>query len=256
MEMYDEFAADYDRFVNWTNRLNSEIPFIQKSLENDQGSHRVILDAACGTGMHALELAKNGFEVTGADLSPEMILKARRNALTANLEVRFEAVGFGSLASYFGKDQFDGLLCLGNSLPHLLTLKNLQAALHDFADCLRPGGLMLIQNRNFDEVMRTRNRWMEPQVWQEDEQEWVYQRFYDFEPDGIIRFNIVRLHRKEQSVWEPNVISTRLRPILCQELCDLLGDEDFSEIQTFGSLIGDPFDPSTSGNLVVRARKK
>ena len=31
--MYDQFASDYDRFVNWENRLSFEIPLIEKILD-------------------------------------------------------------------------------------------------------------------------------------------------------------------------------------------------------------------------------
>ena len=57
------------------------------------------------------------------------------------------------------------------------------------AACLRPGGTLLLQNRNFDAVMAEKNRWLGTQSHQEDEQEWLFLRFYDFDPDGLITFN-------------------------------------------------------------------
>ncbi|MGQ9804240.1 MAG: hypothetical protein ACUVSH_10470 [Anaerolineae bacterium] len=50
--MYDDFSADYDRFVDWPGRLAAEVPFIVQRLQR-VGARRV-LDAACGTGMHAV----------------------------------------------------------------------------------------------------------------------------------------------------------------------------------------------------------
>ena len=104
--MYDQFASDYDRFVNWDNRLGFEIPLIEKILDevkNPKEKPLQILDAACGTGMHALALAKSGYQVAGADFSSEMIKKAQRNAAFAGLELQLETTGFGSLASVFGE---------------------------------------------------------------------------------------------------------------------------------------------------------
>jgi glycine/sarcosine N-methyltransferase len=72
------------------------------------------------------------------------------------------------------------------TLPHLLTPADLAAALADFAACLRPGGLLLIQNRNLDAVLVRRQRWMEPRARREGEAEWLFLRFYDFEPDGTL----------------------------------------------------------------------
>ncbi len=177
--MYDEFSTDYDRFVNWPGRLAVELPFIEAQLRA-AGAQRV-LDAACGTGQHALELAGSGYSVVGADLSAGMIEQAMANARAQNVAAEFVVAGFGELNERVGGG-FDAVLCLGNSLPHLLSGPELAAALADFALCLRPGGLLLIQNRNFDRVLDRRERWMEPQAHREGDREWLFLRLYDFEP--------------------------------------------------------------------------
>ena len=162
-----------------------------------------MLDAACGTGMHAVELARRGYSAAGADLFEGMVARARENAAAAGVSVNFRAAGFGGLARAFAAElPFDALLCLGNSLPHLLSREALAEALADFAACLRPGGLLLLQNRNFDAVMQRRERWMEPQAHQEEGAEWVFLRFYDYEPDGLINFNILTLRREEGQGWQ------------------------------------------------------
>ncbi|NIN09754.1 MAG: methyltransferase domain-containing protein, partial [Planctomycetales bacterium] len=164
-----------------------------------------VLDSACGTGMHAIALAQRGYTAAGADVSAPMIERARANARASSAPVRFETAGFGELAEVFGQRAFDALLCLGNSLPHLLTDADLTAALDDFAACLRPSGLLLIQNRNFDAVLAHRERWMEPQAHREDETEWLFLRFYDFDPDGLITFNVVTLRREGTGPWTQRV---------------------------------------------------
>lgn len=154
--LYDTFSADYDRFVNWPGRLAMEIPFMENQLK-EAGARRV-LDAACGTGMHAIALTQLGYEVAGADLSAGMIEHARTNTEASGTRVQFQEAGFGELSRAFGAQTFDAVFCLGNSLPHLLTLGQLSADLADFAECLKPGGTILIQNRNFDAVMKKRER--------------------------------------------------------------------------------------------------
>lgn len=255
--MYDQFAEDYDRFVDWQSRLSIEMPFIETTIRGAAGATREIsvLDAACGTGMHAIALAKAGFSVCAADLSGEMIARARANAAEAGASIRFEAAGFGDLSARFGSASFDAVLCLGNSLPHLLTDDDLMAALVDFRACLKPGGILLVQNRNFDAVMKTRERMMEPQIHVEGKEQWIFQRFYDFNADGSILFNIARLHRASNSTWQSDVISTLLRPQLEKELLSALQRAGFRAVQTFGSLTGNAFDPDESGNLVILAQK-
>ncbi len=263
---YDSFSSDYDRFVNWSNRLGFEMPFIDRTLQEAglaRGTTRV-LDAACGTGMHAIALAKLGYPAAGADISAGMVARARANAVEAGLDMPFAAAGFGQLEAAFCQQDaalypFDALLCLGNSLPHLLNPADLAAALADFYACLRPGGLLLVQNRNFDAVLKQRERWMEPQAHRENgaggEREWIFLRFYDYRPDGLIDFNIVTLYSMEQSPWRQQVTTTQLYPLQRAELENALEHAGFEQITAFGGMDGAPFNADTSGNLVITARR-
>jgi len=252
--MYEAFSADYDRFVDWPGRLRFELPFLEAQLKAGAGLGSRVLDAACGTGWHAIALAQAGYTTAGADLSPAMIERARHNAAGAGVAARFEAAGFGSLAQKFGEGSCNALLCLGNSLPHLLSNEELQAALLDFHRTLAPGGLLILQNRNFDQVLARRQRWMEPQSHRQGDAEWLFLRFYDFDPDGLITFNILTLHRVGDSPCTQQVHTTRLRPLLHSELSAALQQAGFTSLETYGSLGGEPFDPETSGNLVIKAR--
>ncbi len=270
--MYDDFSGDYDRFVNWEGRLGAELPFLESQLEAVDA--RRVLDAACGTGMHAIALAKRGYQVVGADLSAGMIDLARANATQAGVDVPFQVAGFGELrkaldsagpgaggqgSSPFlsGQDRlaFDALLCLGNSLPHVLTPEDLLHVLRDFAAVLRPGGLLLIQNRNFDAVLAEGHRWMGPEGHAEGESEWLFLRFYDFLSDGLIRFNIVRLHRKGRGAWNQRVTSTQLWPQTRRELSGAIRAAGFEALNWYGDLQGTSFDEESSPNLVMTARR-
>ncbi|MBU0703624.1 MAG: class I SAM-dependent methyltransferase [Chloroflexi bacterium] len=250
--MYDDFSANYDRFVDWSARLATELPFIERELQSVRA--RRVLDAACGTGMHTIALARRGYEAVGADLSVGMIARAQANADAADIDVRFETAGFGELARTFAPGNFDALLCLGNSLPHLLTPAALSSALADFAACLRPGGLLLIQNRNFDAVMARGERWMEPQSHREGKAEWLFLRFYDFEPDGTLTFNLATLRREEAGAWAQHVTSTRLRPLRQTELAAAVQEAGFDHVTCYGDMTGAPFGSTHSPNLIVTAR--
>ena len=46
-----------------------------------------MLDVLCGYGRHSMDLAARGFDVSAVDLSPDMIVEARRSAVDAGLEI-------------------------------------------------------------------------------------------------------------------------------------------------------------------------
>jgi len=256
-QAYDQLSRNYDRFVNWSNRLNFELPFLLSQLNSIQTSDLPlnILDAACGTGMHALALAQRGFQVSGADISPGMVEKSRENSRANMQKVDFQTAGFGALAATFGHDKFNAVLCLGNSLPHVTDWADLNSALQDFAHCLQPGGMLILQNRNFEAVLTSQERWMEPQSFQENGQEWLFIRFYDFRQDGLINFHILTLFKDVSGVWKQSVSTTQLLPLLRSDLLPSLAAAGFTSVALYGGLNGSPFVPESSGNLVIVAQK-
>ena len=250
--LYDAFSAQYDYFVDWAQRLRHEMPFIERQIEG-AGARRV-LDVACGTGKHALALAQSGYEVVGADLSVGMIEQARKNAAAFGDQTRFVVAGFGNQCDTVGGG-FDALLCLGNSLPHVLTTHALMATLADFGAVLRPGGLLLIQSRNFDAVMRGHARWIGPQSHKEGDHEWLFVRFYDFNPDGTLTFNVLSLQRETAGPWSQQAEATTLRPWLRHEFQQSIEGAGFAGCVCYGSMEGAPFDAARSSDLVIVAFK-
>lgn len=246
--LYDAFSADYDRFVDWPARLAHELPFLEARFR-EHGVRRV-LDSACGTGQHALALARRGYEAAGADLSEGMVARARALAAEAGLQVPFAVAGFGHLAEALA-GPFDAVLCLGNSLPHLLTASEVHGALADFAAVLRPGGVLIIQNRNYDRVWPRRERFMPLQVHREGEREWLFFRFMDWH-EATLTFNVVTLERSGGQ-WSYRIGATELRPILQAELAVSLPQAGFAGVRFYGDYQGNPFDPEASGDLIVVA---
>ncbi len=256
--MYDKLASIYDYFVNWENRLAYELPFLEQQLRTlgQDPSQIRVMDTACGTGHHAIALASLGFQVSGSDLFPEMVSLADANAKAAGEKVTFRTAGFGNISESFKQPgEFDAVLCLGNSLPHVDSNQDMKKALLDFKDLLRPGGMLLLQMRNFDLVMGEKKRWMEPQSVKDGSTEWLFLRFYDFETDGKIQFNILSLHRQANAPWQTQLTSTHLLPIHSEKLKAELTSLGFRDIALYGNLAAEPYKADSSGDLVLIAYK-
>ncbi|MGR8921081.1 MAG: class I SAM-dependent methyltransferase, partial [Gammaproteobacteria bacterium] len=67
-----------------------------------------VLDVGCGTGVVALTAARAGARVTGADLTPALLERARENAALAGLDVSFEEADVEALP--FDNASFDIVL--------------------------------------------------------------------------------------------------------------------------------------------------
>ena len=156
-DFYDRLADFFDVMTNWQGQAAYELPFITRLLGP---APRRVLDAACGTGQHSIALAKAGYDSTGADISSAMIERARAGAQAEGAAVSFSRRSFQELRNSVGGD-FDAVLCLGNSLVHVLNEDDLLASLTAMVSCLRPGGLLLLHNLNYDKRMVDKPRWFQ-----------------------------------------------------------------------------------------------
>jgi SAM-dependent methyltransferase len=251
-DFYDALAPMFDVMTDWDARLASEGPFLQLILE--QAGAKRVLDAACGSGGHVLWLARQGYEVTGADVSPVMIALARQKAAADGLGVPFVV---SDLANLQTATIYDAVLCLGNSLPHLLTQDDLVAALRGMAGVLRTGGALVLQNLNYDLRWQGQPRWFMAQGGVLDGQEVLVWRFADYDaPAGRIAFHIA-LFRKDAPNWQVEVHTTPHRPLFRADLLAALTEAGFIEPCTYGRMArpDEAFDVSRSGDLVVVAWK-
>jgi glycine/sarcosine N-methyltransferase len=249
---YDSLGQDYDVMVSWKERLAREEAFFKRVF--DANAVRSVLDAACGTGMHAITFARAGLACTGADLSPVMVQTARENAHDAGVQVRFEVAGFGELARRVG-GTFDAVTCLGNSLPHLLDDISLRACLSDFAGLLKAGGCLVIQDRNYDRLLRDRARLM-PLVSRADaDGETLFLRITEYaggSTDESIDFTLIVL-KKRDGTWSQSVHTTPLRALRRTTLETELVSAGFSAVRTYGSYGFADFDAPGTNDLVAVA---
>ena len=75
----------------WERAGSGFMPQVEEFLARAEaeGDHGKALDVGCGTGDHAIELARRGWQVTGLDFVPQAIAKARDKASAAGVSVTF-----------------------------------------------------------------------------------------------------------------------------------------------------------------------
>lgn len=150
-QQYQAGLADiWDELINWNGRAEGEKSFFKELLKG-HGVQRV-LDAACGTGYHTIDLDSAGFDVTASDNCPKMLRKARINAAASGCSSTFLCADWRELENLF-KEPFDAVLCLGSSIPHLHKKEDRIKALAQFYKTLKPGGILVVDHRNFDALL-------------------------------------------------------------------------------------------------------
>ena len=102
------------------------------------------LDAGCGTGFLAFELAARGHRVSGVDFAPAMIAEARKKSAARGVSIRFEEADAEQLP--FPPGSFDLVI----SRHVLWTLPNPEAAIDEWIRVLRRGGRLVVVDSKVD----------------------------------------------------------------------------------------------------------
>lgn len=151
MSIYENFARLYASgpYPKYSRRMAELLPGVLRRIGAEPKS---LLDVACGEGTFAIAMARAGIEVTGLDLSQDMLEIARRQAGTEQtnarqagedeagaerLRLRFVQA---DMRSFSLADRFDLATCWYDSLNYLLEPDDLAAAFTAVGRALRPGG--------------------------------------------------------------------------------------------------------------------
>jgi SAM-dependent methyltransferase len=253
-DFYDDLAPIYDRMIPWERRLAREGPWLE-ALFRRVGA-RSVLDAACGSGGHLPFLAGLGLSVSAADASEAMLALARERVerLPDAARPSLTQATWAELPQKIAAT-FDVVLCLGNSLPYVTDDEGLRASLAGLWSRVAPGGLLLIQFKNFARRRHDEDRLLPISGHFDAEQgDAVVARVYDWEGD-LVRFNVLIMERAAPGAsWRLRQQATPLRAWsadrLTGELCAL-----GARVREFGSLGLDPFDPTQSEDVVLWASR-
>lgn len=132
MSNYSTFATFYDTAMG---DMSLKIGFLESLIQQYAPTAKSVLEFASGTGTILEGLAKR-YEVAGFDLSADMTAIARKKLPGVEIKV-------GDMTNFdFGK-QFDVVLCVYDSINHLLEWPMWQATFENAHRHLHEGGIFI-----------------------------------------------------------------------------------------------------------------
>jgi glycine/sarcosine N-methyltransferase len=246
-EFYDLLSSEYDEMTGFPDRFNKERSFFTSLIQRD--NIQTVLDAGCGTGFHSLLLAQLGVDVTGVDISAEMLRELKSHARAMNQKIKTKNCKFSDIRKELDTT-FDAVICMGNSLAHLLSIGELQRSVRNFFEILNPGGILVVQILNYERILKQKQRIVNIK----ESGDKMFVRFYDFLPRNII-FNILTID-KRVSMHTHRLQSVELCPIREREIRTILRSVGFTSLQVFGNIQRDPFVSSSSSDLITITKKR
>jgi SAM-dependent methyltransferase len=140
---FDLYAAYYDLLYE-DKHYGDEAAFVARLIRKHAPQTRSILELGCGTGKHGLALAREGFSLTGIDLSPGMVERANARLsdpkILPELEVRFTG---GDVRTARFDQTFDAVVSLFHVMSYQVANSDLIETIETAANHLAPGGVFV-----------------------------------------------------------------------------------------------------------------
>jgi ubiquinone/menaquinone biosynthesis C-methylase UbiE len=123
--------------------FDTTMHFVEKYLSKRKG---LVLDAGGGPGRYTIELGKRGYEVVLLDLSSEMLEIAERQIRKSGVQAKVRQIVQGSIddLSMFDNETFDGVICLGGPLSHIVDHVRREKAIDELARIAKQGSPILV----------------------------------------------------------------------------------------------------------------
>ena len=147
--MYGQSARIYDLLYvgSGIKDYPAESAELDRIIRESNTPARTLLDVACGTGAHLVEL-RRWYSVQGVDLSPAMLAVARGRLPGVPLaEADMRTLDLGQ--------SFDAVTCLFSSIGYITDPSDMRSAIAHIAAHVAPGGVLILDG------------WVRPEHWRE-----------------------------------------------------------------------------------------
>jgi SAM-dependent methyltransferase len=138
MSVFNEYARYYDLLYR-DKDYAGETDYVHNLIQGQNPDARTLLNLGCGSGRHDRCLVDRGYEVTGVDLSDEMLTAARGAAMDIGA---LEYVQGDVRTVRLGKT-FDVVISLFHVMSYQISNDDLMAALVTAHSHLKPGGIFI-----------------------------------------------------------------------------------------------------------------
>lgn len=188
-----------------------------------------LLDVSIGTGNLTLPLLDMGIALYGSDLSENMLRKCQDKADAKGSSIDLRVSDFRELKKNFS-EQFDCVASTGNALPYVPNAE-ITSVLEQMDALIRPGGYLYFDMRNWDKILKTRNRfYLYNPVFQGDVRINLIQ-VWDYNMDGSMDFNLLFTFERENHIFKKEKFEEHYYPVAQKLLTDKLAAMGYQNLE-------------------------
>ncbi|NEP79449.1 MAG: class I SAM-dependent methyltransferase [Okeania sp. SIO3B3] len=239
MTVYDSINDAYD--LVYTD-VHEKVPFVVDILQKYQKQE--ILELGCGSGLFTIPLKQQGFNIEGLEISPEMLKVTQKKEPDLKLHQ-------GDMRSFNLPKSFDAILILSSTLTLLQNQQEMNQCLSCSYEHLKTGGILFLELPNHRVEIEKSN---------------LTQEIYANEHSSIVvvtqSLKIENFWREYWYIFRQGLGEFQKDEITCDEflysptlLLEDIPKTGFEIVETYGDLLGNPFDENQSWRRVLICQK-
>jgi len=243
MNLYDNNWL-YD-LVHEKSTNSNEVAFYERQIARF-GSP--VLELACGTGNYLVTLSQEDVDISGLDISDEMLEGAQARGDNQNVETNLIN---SDMRSFDLNQKFALIFVAGNSFQHLNSLADVEACFDSVRRHLKPGGKFIVEvfNPSLELLNRNPNERYFVGEYKTDEG-WIVLTenvFYD----AATQINHLEWHYKNQFAGDEQTLSFTMRQFFPQELDALFAYNNFKIEEKFGDFDESAFTSNSPKQILI-----
>lgn len=226
---YETFAFVYDEVMD-SSLYQKWLDFSCRHL----GEKKQIMELACGTGALAVEFAKAGFDVTGLDLSEEMLMIASQRAEQEDTPIQLVE---GDMLDLTDVGTYEAITCYSDSICYMEDEQSVQQVFDGVYNSLRDDGVFMFDVHStyqIDEVFPDYSY-----HYQTDEFAFLWESYQGEVPHSIEHF-LTFFVQNEDGTFQRMDELHRERTYPLESYQRMLENAGFSEIEMYADFIDSP----------------
>ena len=245
MDAYKNLAASYDRLTNDVDYA-ATVDFYEQILAREGVKPRTCVDLACGTGSVTASLARRGYQVTGVDMSEEMLTEAAMKTMDMENPPVFSCQLLQQLRLPRAVDM---AVCALDSLDYITDPADCAEAIRRAYRALNPGGIFI-----FDVNTPGKLRAMDGQVFLDEDDDVFCVWRGEFDEDTNICSYGMDLFQRQGKVWHRSFEEHREYAYSQAQLTGFLKAAGFTHIEVYADRL---FEAPREGEqrIYFKARK-
>lgn len=213
---------------DFNERVEQQLKYFQQQ-KIVPAQNRIAIDAGCGNGIQSMALAHLGFNVMAVDFNGHLLDELKSHAQGKTVNVIESSIT--DLPGYAQPAEL--IICMGDTLPHLESVEQVEYLLKEWLQLLLPGGKLILSFRELAIEQQGEKRFIPVK----SDANRILTCFLEFHNDHVLVHDM--LYEKQDGQWQFNLSAYKKLRLSRNQVAGLLERAGYrvADVQEIGGMV-------------------